>query len=311
MKILVTSTSFQDSMGKHQDLLNSRDYQVDYARGPLNAEQVLASYDGHDGIICGDDDYSEEVLSELTKKGLKILSKYGVGLDKIDLKFAKLKNLAIRRCHGINHETVAEHTFALLLSYFKNIPSEIEITREGGWKRFVGRELKGKNLLIVGLGKIGQEVSKRAIAFGMNVYCYDKFIDHEFVDKFKVNTIKNLCSQEIEKMDIVSLHCNLSDESRGIINGDFFKSCRKGLTMINTARAGLVVREDLEEALDSGALGGYLTDVWFEEPMNSGEKLKDRENIFITPHIASRTVENVENQGLESVKNLFEELDNL
>jgi D-3-phosphoglycerate dehydrogenase len=303
MKVLVTSSSFWNTPGKHQDLLKANADVVDYKGGPMSKAQLQEIEFNYDGIVCGDDEYDAEMMAKLQTSGVKILSKYGVGLDKMDLEAAKSNDVAVRNCRGVNQTTVAEHVFALLLANFKAVPEQQAVTRAGEWKRKTGRELRDKTLGIIGLGGIGKEVAKLANAFGMKVMAFDKFWDDEFVKAHSVQKVSD--PLEIAKAcDVVSLHCNLDAESRGLVGADFFAASKQNLVLINTARAGLVDRGALEKALETSRMS-YLADVWFEEPSNPDDVLLKHERVYVTPHIGSRTFENVEKQGLMAVENLL------
>ncbi len=304
MKILVTSTSFQDTPGKHHDLLKLKNFELDFKRGPLSEKELLLLNWHYDGIIMGDDEYTHDVLVKAKAGGLKILSKYGVGLDKVDLVSAKKLGIEVRNCPGLNHTTVAEHVFALLLAFNKNIIKEGQYTRKGEWKRLTGWEITGKKIAVIGLGKIGKEVSRIAKCFNMSILAYDKYIDQEFVKKNDIQVITDL-TKELKDADIITLHCNLDEKSKNLLSKEvLFSGSKNDVVIVNTARAHLVDREALFQALDQKEIGAYLADVWFEEPMLPHEPLKDFDNVLITPHIASRTFDNVVKQGVQAIDNL-------
>lgn len=304
MKILVTSTSFQDTPGKHHELLKSKNFDLDFRRGPLSEAELLAMKWNYDGIIMGDDEYTKSVLQLAKDGGLKILSKYGVGLDKVDLPVAKELGIEVRNCPGLNHKTVAEHVYALLFTNLKNIFNEIQYTRKGEWKRLTGYEITGKTIAIIGLGKIGKEVARIAKCFDMKILTYDKFIDHEYVNQNGIQVISDL-KKDLKEADIITLHCNLDESSTSLISKDIlFNGTKDEVIIVNTARAHLVDRDALHSALKEKKIGAYLADVWFEEPMLPNEPLKDFGNVYITPHIASRTFDNVVKQGIKSIENL-------
>jgi len=307
MKILLTSTSFQDTPGKHQELLKATGCIIDTLRGPVKEEVLLPVIANYDGVICGDDEYTEKVIETGKNGRLKIISKYGIGLDKIDLKAAEKYGVKVTNCPGVNHTTVAEHVFGLLLSFVKHIPAELQHTRSGEWTRYTGHEIFGKTIAICGLGKIGKEVAKRAKAFGLEVLAYDKYKDADFAKEFNIIYYESI-DQILEKADIISLHMNLDDTSRHIISKERIEKLKKGVIIINTARGELVDMKGLIEGLDNGTVGGYLTDVLEEEPMKKDHPLINYKNVFITPHIGSRTFESVERQGSMAVQNLINNL---
>jgi D-3-phosphoglycerate dehydrogenase len=308
LKILLTSTSFQDTPGKHHDLLKGMNISFDMIRGPVKEKQLLELIQNYDGVICGDDEYTEAVIKKGAENKLKVISKYGVGLDSIDLQAAKKYNVAVTNCPGVNQVSVAEHVFGLLLSFYRNIHLEYNITKKGEWKRLAGHELFGKTIVIVGLGAVGKEVAKRAFAFGMDVKAFDGRYEDEFLKQYSVQKFSKI-EEAIKGADIISLHLPLNKNTEGIISKEIlFGSVKKGAVIVNTSRAKLIFIENLLEALDKKIISGYLTDVLEEEPMVANHPLLKYENVIITPHIGSRTFESVERQGIMAVKNLKREI---
>tara|TARA_B100000315_G_scaffold253674_1_gene292991 strand:+ start:6171 stop:7142 length:972 start_codon:yes stop_codon:yes gene_type:complete len=308
LRILLTSTSFQDTPGRHHDLLNAQGFAIDTLRGPLSADEILPVINKYDGIICGDDELNGQVIKSGANSKLKVISKYGIGLDKIDISAAEEYGIPVINCSGVNHVTVAEHVFALLLSYYKNIPKEVEFTKLGKWKRLIGHEIFGQTIGIAGLGRIGKEVAKRAIVFGLNILVYDLLIDEKFVSMNRIK-IESSLERLFEKSDIVSLHMNLTSDNRHVVSKDLITNhTKRGLVLINTARGDLVDLDALIYGLEKRILGAYLTDVLNKEPMPKDYSLRKYENVLITPHIGSRTFESVERQGIMAVENLINEL---
>lgn len=304
MKILLTSTSFQDTPGSHQTLLASQGFDVISLRGPLKESIMLDAIEGIDGLICGDDDITRAVIEKGFNSKLRVISKYGIGLDKIDTQAAADFSIPVSNCPGVNNVTVAEHVFALLLSYTKNIIHEHNYIQDQKWKRLIGTELSGKTIGIVGLGNIGKEVAKRAMAFGLDVIAYDKYFDIEFIKNYPIGTT-NKIGDLMRVSDIISLNISLNEETAILMSNENVKQCKKGVIVINTARAGLISNELVIAQIESGAFGAYLTDVLEEEPMVKDHPFLNYDNIIITPHIGSRTYESVARQGTMAVENLL------
>jgi len=305
MKVLLTSTSFQDTPGKHQELLEQQGFEIDRLRGPLSEHEMLDVVANYDALICGDDELTDKVLESGKKGKLKYISKYGVGLDKIDLKKAKELNIPVTNCPGVNQVSVAEHVFALLLSFAKNIHHEYNVIKSGGWKRYVNREIFGKTIGIAGLGAIGKEVAKRAGAFGLTVIGYDPFADMKFAADNNVKLFSSFNEMAAE-CDIITLHTPHTPETENIINLQLVQQTLKyGVIIINTARGKLVDMDAIKFGLDNKIISGYLADVLEIEPMPTDYPAKDWNNVLITPHIGSRTYESVERQGLFAVQNLL------
>ncbi|WP_111683187.1 NAD(P)-dependent oxidoreductase [Winogradskyella tangerina] len=306
MKVLLTSTSFQDSSGNHQSFLKDQNWDVVKERGPLTEDQLLALNHNFDAIICGDDEYTEKVLTEYKKRGLKVLSKYGVGLDSVDLEAAKDLNITVCNCPGINVNTVAEHVVALLFLASKNLIPQHNLVQDGQWKRLVGNELNGKSIGIWGFGNIGRATAEKCAALGMKVNVLDLFYKDE------VNPDYEICADAeelFEKSDIISLHLPLNRHTEGIVNYQLLKqSSNSSKILVNTSRGKLVDNAEIIKALKENNLGYYLADVLEKEPMIDNHPFLGNEKIIITPHIASRTYENIEKQGICAIKNVLKSL---
>lgn len=310
MKLLLTSTSFTDTPGKHHDLLKSIGAEVTILRGPLKEEVLLPIIADYDAVVCGDDEYTREVLTKGRLGKLRILSKYGIGLDKIDLNAAADLGIMVANTPGVNHITVAEHAFTLILSFYKNYYKEVSYVREGSWKRLIGNEIYDKKLAIFGMGRIGREVAIRAKAFGLQVFAYDPFIDEAFVKQHNLHVCQDL-DELFTTADIITLHSPLTDATRNVMDSKVFASLKNKPLVVNTARAGLIDKAALIEALDNSLIVGYVTDVMWEEPIAKDDELLKYENVYITPHIGSRTYESVVRQGSAAVENLIKLINKL
>jgi D-3-phosphoglycerate dehydrogenase len=304
-QILLTSTSFQDTPGKHQNLLYSQvGLKIDALRGPIKENQLLEIINQYDALLCGDDEISESVIQKAKK--LKVISKYGVGLDSINVEFARSKGISVTNCPGVNQISVAEHVFALLLCFLRNVHIENNYTRKGEWKRLTGFELYGKNMGILGLGNIGKEVAKRASAWGLNTLAYDTYYDDAFAKTHGIKIMSSI-KELLAESDFISIHLPLTKNTEHIINEGLINTyLKKGCIIINTSRGKLIDLNALINGLAAKNVGGYLTDVLEQEPMVKDHPLLKFENVIITPHIASRTFESVERQGLMAVQNLFQ-----
>ena len=305
LKILLTSTSFIDTPGNHHKLLNEINSEIIKKRGPLTESELLPIISSFDALICGDDELTSKVILKGVEGKLKFVSKYGTGLDKIDTKTLDKLNIPYRNCPGINQTTVAEHVFALLLSFSKNIVEEINSTRNNKWDRLIGTELKNKTIGVIGTGNVGKEVIKIASAFQMKILAYDKFMNTKFCNKYDFTYCEKF-SELLQNSDILSLNISLNDETKNILNMDSVKHLKKGVIIVNTSRDGLIDHKSLIYGIESGIIQAYLTDVLEKEPMVENHHFLKYKNIFITPHIGSRTYENVVNQGSTAVKNLID-----
>jgi D-3-phosphoglycerate dehydrogenase len=303
VRILLTTTSYQDIQGPHHELLESTGIEIVRERGPLPESKMLELVGDFDAILCGDDQITRAVLEKATPR-LKILSKYGIGVDKIDVKAATEIGIPLSFCPGVNHTTVAEHTFALLLALVRNLVEIANSTRSGNWKRLTGHEIMGKTIGIVGLGRIGKEVAIRAKAFGMTVIAYDVYWDETFAKSHGVARAANV-AEIFEKADVISLHTNLTPETRDMIRAETINTMKDGVIILNCSRGEVVHTADLAAALESGKVGGYGADVLDEEPPPADHPLLKAKNCIVTSHIGSRTYESVQRQAMMAAQNLL------
>lgn len=307
MKILLTTTSFQDTPGAHHALLERSGFSVVRARGPLSEAQMLALLAEHgpfDGLLNGDDRITRAVI-DAAGDALKVIAKYGIGLDSIDVAHATARRIPVLYTPGVNHTTVAEHAIGLMIALAKDFVGHANAVKAGRWTRRTGHELAGKTLGILGLGRIGQEVVKRARAFDMRCVAYSPHWPDDFARQHDIVRADS-AEAVLPVADTVSLHMGLSDATRGFINARTLATMKPGATLINTARGGLVVEADIVAACRNGQLAGYATDVVDEEPIAPDHPFLAVDSILITPHIGSRTAESVERQAVRAVTNLVE-----
>jgi D-3-phosphoglycerate dehydrogenase / 2-oxoglutarate reductase len=302
-RILLTTTSFQDTPGEHHDLLKNEGFQLVCERGPLPEAKMLQLVGDIDGLLCGDDAITRAVIEKALPR-LKVISKYGIGLDKVDVKAATDLKIPVTFCPGVNHTTVAEHTFGLLLAIYRHIVTECNLVKKGDWKRVTGVELMGKTIGVVGMGRIGKEVATRARAFGMKVLGYDIYWDDKFAQQHQVERIQDL-ETILCASDIISLHTNLTEETRNLINEKRIAKLKKGAVLLNCARGELVDSHAVAAALKSKHLGGYGADVLEVEPPPANHPLFDCPTAVLTPHIGSRTFESVGRQAKMAAENLI------
>jgi D-3-phosphoglycerate dehydrogenase / 2-oxoglutarate reductase len=301
-RVLVTTASLQDTPGRHHRLLEETGWEIVTARGPLPEERMLDLVGECDAVICGDDVYTAAVMDRGLPR-LKIISKYGIGLDRIDVPAATGRGIAVAYTPGVNHTTVAEHVYALLLGHMRNLVEEVTCTRARQWKRLTGCEVAGRTLGIIGLGRIGQEVALRAPAFGLKVVAYSAEWNEAFVARVGVRMLPDVESV-LGESDIVTLHLPLTPESRHLLNRDRLALMKSGALLINTARGELVDLHALVQVLDTGRLRGYCADVLDQEPPPPHHPLLTHPRCYITPHIGSRTLQSVERQACKAIENV-------
>jgi len=301
MKILVTARSFRITPGRHKELLEESGYQV--VESPLDrplkeAEMVELIRDA-DGAILGLDEVTAKVIE--AGRQLKVLSRYGVGVDRVDLKAATAAGVVVTNTPGTNHIAVAELTLGLMLSVARRIPQHNNIAKAGEWKRVTGTELTGKTLGIIGLGQISREVIQRALAFDMHVLVSTGYPDKAL--KVEYVPLERLLAES----DFVSLHCSLTPERVNLIGEAQLMSMKPTSYLINTARGELVDEGALYRALKEGWIAGAASDVFVEEPPR-GSPLLELDSFIATPHTGANTRESVLRMGVLAVENALQVL---
>jgi len=251
-----------------------------------------------------------KVTAELLEKmpNLKIVARAGVGVDNIDIQAATKKGVIVVNAPDGNTISTAEHSFAMMAALLRKIPQASSSTKNGEWarKKFQGTELFGKNLGIIGFGRIGSEIAKRAKAFQMSVFVFDPFLTKERAEKFGVTNAT--LDEVLELADIITVHTPLTKETKGILDHKTLAKTKKGVFLINCARGGIIDEEALIHYLETGHVAGAALDVFEEEPATN-IRLLDFEQVVATPHIAASTLEaqlNVASQVSEEVLNYFE-----
>ena len=307
-RILLTTTSYQDTPGPHHDRLADSGFDVVRARGPLSEEQMLDlihQYRGFDGLLNGDDAITTRVIDAglAAPTPLRVIAKYGIGLDSIDVPHATSNGIPVLFTPGVNHTTVAEHAFGLMIGVAKHFWPHLSSVKGGGWRRITGSELAGKTLGVLGMGRIGKEMVRRARAFDMPCIAYDVYWDEDFAATHQVERA-DTAEQVLREADVVTLHMNLTDENRHFIDARSIATMRDGAILINTARGGLIDEAAVAQACRSGKLAGYGGDVLEDEPPGENHEFNGVDNVLITPHIGSRTLESVQRQAMRATDNL-------
>jgi len=308
MKILVTPASFKPTMNSPA-LEQLRAFAGElvfnpHAR-PLTEEELIPLLTGCDGCIAGLDPFTRRVIA--SAKTLKVISRYGAGVDNVDLAAAGEHNITVCNTPGVNAEAVADLAFGLMLCLARKLLVMDRSTREGKWDRSIGTELYQKTIGILGLGAVGKAVARRAAGFSMKVLACDPELDAAYAQAHGIIPVS--FDKLIVESDILSLHPPLKDDTRHIINADVMRNMKKGALLINTARGGLIDENAACELLQSGHLGGMGLDVYEVEPPHNSPLLS-LDNVALTPHTAARTVEATAGMAALSVQNLIDVLSN-
>ncbi|MCG8482840.1 MAG: phosphoglycerate dehydrogenase [Clostridia bacterium] len=273
-----------------------------YQGHTLSEENLLEIIGGVDAVICGDDYFTAKVMKKANR--LKVISKFGVGVDRIDIQAANDKGITVTNCPGSNKHAVADMTIGLMLSVMRHIPkTHNEVVYEGRWRVVTGTEAYGKTLGIIGLGAIGREVAKRAKGFDMKILAYDPYPDMAFVEKLDVALVS--MEDIFRRSNIVSVHLPSIPGTKGIINKDLFNIVKDGIFFINTARGDVINDRDLYDALQSGQVLGAGLDVMSSEPPERDHFLFGLDNVIVTSHIGAHTIEAQRRAGNMAIENAF------
>ncbi len=283
------------------ELLTAAGIEVDNRPG-LKGDELKAALRAADAVICrSQPQLTADVLDEPGK--LRAIARAGVGVDNIDVQAATRKGIVVMNTPGGNTVSAAEHTVALMMAIARQIPAADAKMKAGGWDRnkFVGTQLTGKTLGVVGLGRIGLEVARRATGLDMHVLGFDPFITSERAAELGIKAAPNLDAL-LPQVDFLTLHIPLTPETKNLISTREFGMMRKTSRILNVARGGIIDERALAEALTNGTIAGAAIDVFETEPTPADNPLRTAPNCIITPHLGASTVEAQENVAIEAAQ---------
>ncbi|MGF1505015.1 MAG: hydroxyacid dehydrogenase [Anaerolineae bacterium] len=289
------------------DLIRKSEGVTLQAPGKMNREDTLAAVGNADAMIIRSGTTADVELFDAAPN-LKVITRAGVGVDNIDLAEATRRGVVVMNTPDGNTVSTAEHAFALMLAMCRSLPQAHQSLVEGRWDRkaFMGSELKGKTLGIVGFGRIGQALAVRAIAFGMDVLVYDVGDMARTAAQIGVELVD--LGTLYRRSDFISLHPALNEETRGMINKGALEAMKRGVRIINAARGALIVAEDLAAAIQSGQVAGAALDVYEPEPPDPDNPLLGLEKVIHTPHIAASTLDAQEAVALDAANQTLDAL---
>jgi len=299
-RVLVTARSFRKQSGEHKQILQEAGCELVEATEdrPLRAAELQELIPDADAAIVGLDEVTKEVIAAGRK--LKVISKYGVGLDNIDIPAATAAKIVVTNTPGTNHVAVAELTIGLLLALARRIPQHNNSAKSGSWARVTGIELADKTLGLVGLGQISREVIKRAASFSMRLLVRTGHPEENLTKAFGVEYVS--LEHLLKHSEFVSLHCALTPQRVRLIGEKQLRAMKSTSYLVNTARGELVDEEALHRALQEGWIAGAASDVFTQEPP-TGNPLLKLDNFIATPHIGANTHEAVQRMGVMAAQN--------
>lgn len=288
-KVLVTATNFSHYCAQAKKLLEENGVTVienTYGR-PLVFEELAAVVGDIDGVIAGVDTWNETIFKMAPR--LKVIARFGAGVDNIDLEAAKAYDIKVANAKGLNANSVAEITVGLILCAIRNIPYLNNSLRKGNWDRFMGRELQGRTVGLLGFGDIARRVAAKLQGFDLNLIAFDKYPELEKAAQLKVSMLS--MEEVLSGSDIISMHLPSFKETYHIMGEKQFNRMKDGAYFVNTARGTLVDEKALYHALYSNKLTAAAIDVFEKEPAELSNPLFSLENLITTPHTAAETYE--------------------
>ena len=281
-------------------------FEVVEAYGSSPEEVVEIAKDSHAIIVRSDTQISPEVIE--ASKNLKVIGRAGVGVDNINIEAATEKGIIVMNTPGGNTIATAELTFTHMLCGTRAIVRGATGMREGLWERkqLKGAELRGKTLAVLGLGRIGAEVARRAQAFEMRVIAYDPYLTDDRAKEMDLEKVE--LEQAFVEADYLTVHMPLTDQTRGMVDADAFSKMKDGVRVFNCARGGIIDENALLEALRSGKVAAAGLDVYEQEPLPEDHPFRKEENLILTPHLGASTAEAQESVGVEIAEAVAEVL---
>ncbi|MEI6288928.1 MAG: phosphoglycerate dehydrogenase [Chloroflexota bacterium] len=307
-RVLVTPTSYGKNDARLKTELEAQVGEVIYnpTGKPLSSKDVASLIKGVDGYIAGLDVIDEEALKNADK--LKVISRYGVGVDSVDLKAAAARGITVTNTPGANSVSVAELALGMILCLARQIPEADKAVHEGKYPRLTGVSLEGKTIGILGLGAIGKQLARRLSGFDCRIIAYDPFPDMTFAEK---NQVKFASLSEVAaQADFLSLHLPLLPETKLLVNETFLYKMKKGSCLVNTSRGEVVDETALFNALQSGQIKGAGLDAFSVEPPDPSNPLLSLPQVIATPHLGAQTDGATSNMGWFAMKDCLSVLKN-
>lgn len=304
-KVVVTARSFGEGSDEPFAILRGAGCEVVKSPSdrPLGSEELAELIGEADALVVGNDRVDAQAIGAAPR--LKVISRYGVGVDNVDLAAASARGIVVTNTPGANDNSVADLAMALILACARQLPEAVRIVKGGQWKRAMGGEVWQKTLGVIGTGRIGKGVARRARGFDMSVLCYDVVRDDRWAEANQA-TYAGL-EEVLSRADFVTLHVPLLPSTNGLISSHELALMKRSAYLINTSRGGIVDEEALYRALASGQLAGAALDVLEKEP-GTDSPLCRLDNVLITAHIGGYTRDAVRNMGVLAARNVIDVL---
>lgn len=302
-KVLVTATNYSIYCKEGKKMLEDAGCVIVENRvgRPHTFEELVPLVGDVDGVVAGVDTWNEEVFKRAPK--LKVIARFGVGVDNIDLDKAKEYGIKVCNVPAGNANAVAELAVGLMLSAVRRIPFLHESARRAYWDRYVGVELSGRTIGLVGFGNIARLTARKLQGFDVKLIAYDKFPNAQAAEQLGVELVG--FDELLERSDIVSLHVPSLPETRHMMSFEQFAKMKPTAYLVNTARGAIVDEKALWHALKNGVIAGAAIDVYEEEPVKADNPLLKLDNLITTPHTAAETEETYRRIGIATAEALL------
>ncbi|HEY5586744.1 MAG TPA: phosphoglycerate dehydrogenase [Ruminiclostridium sp.] len=304
-KVLLTMENRGYNYSVILEYLNEKGFSADWK--PITTgkpEEIIEKARGYDAVIAGVEKWSREAMSEV-RNSVRIIARYGIGYDSVDLDAATEFGIAVTNTPGTMSGGVAELAMQFMLNLSRKTCEFNHRLKSGQWwQGYTGIQLEGKTVGIIGFGHIGRKLAKYLQGFSCNILVYDKYVDSKALKELSAEYAS--LDDIAHKSDYISLHAPATDETRGMINEAFLLKMKPTAFLINTSRGALVKEEDLIYALQQGIIAGAGLDVFEKEPLSFDHPILKLDNVIVTPHIASATIEGAREAGICAADNIID-----
>lgn len=297
MKVLITNKIHPIAEQIFQKRKIKYDVRLDMSA--IKLKSIINNYDGL--LIRSSTKITRDILKSTSN--LKVVGVAGIGVDNVDLEACKERGVVVMNTPFGNTTSTAEHTIALLMAIARNITYANDLTKQGKWPKIksIGFQLEGKTLGVVGCGNVGSQVVKKGVGLGMKVVSFDPFLTDEKAKEFGIKKVS--LNALYKKSDFITYNVPLNDKTRGMLNKEAISKMKDGILIVNCARGGIMIEDDIVEAIGDGKIAGFATDVYIEEPVKDSPLFK-YDNVICTPHIGAQTHQaqiNVAKQSAEQI----------
>tara|TARA_B100001248_G_scaffold260708_1_gene249715 strand:- start:1900 stop:2841 length:942 start_codon:yes stop_codon:yes gene_type:complete len=303
-KILISAIPLVPIFKKYKKFFDTKKYSIDLKKTDqyLNETQLLKIIDKYHGVICGDDEFSKRVLMKASN--LKVISKWGTGINSIDLNFAKIKKIKVLNTPSAFSYSVATMAIGMILSYFRKIIDNHNLIKKNKWPKLQGETLHNKKIGVIGVGNIGKKIFEMLLGFETINYANDlKIINRSFLKRYKIKQVSK--KKIFRESDILITASDLNKSSYHLLNKKTLKLIKKNVLIVNISRGSLIDNNALIKFLKKNPHSGACLDVFEDEPLKRNSKFLSLKNCILTSHNAFNTYYEVEKTHINTINNIL------